>query len=164
MSRTCVLIFFAALLGGCAIPDGPPYLEYKASVGKPGHATLYIYRENAVPTAFPTTIYIDDKPVTDLAQKGYTWVYAKPGLRKLNATWSEASRQKPATVKLDFAEGNTYYLAVLGTYEFRPIYAGGLWNVQNFHMASDLVPVSPTVAEEALTRCCSLHKPLQQDY
>lgn len=164
MSRTCALLVFTALLGGCATPDGPPYSESKPSALKPGHATLYIFREHAVPTAFASTIYIDDKPVADLAQKAYTWIYVTPGVRKIDATWPEASRQKPATIDLDIVEGNAYYLVVLGTTDFRPNRPGGLWNVQNFLMASGLVRVDPKGAEEALTRCCSLRKPQRQEY
>src|SRR5262245_39291179 len=163
MSRTCWLVLVAALAGGCATPEGPPYAESKATTGKPGYATLYVFRDYAEPTALAPTIHIDDKPVTDLAQKGYTWVYAKPGPRKVTAIWSGFSQQKPGRIDLDLAEANTYYLAVLGTSRFGK-QPGWIFDPRTWQMGSGFVLVPPNVAEESLARCCNFHRPLQPDY
>jgi len=144
-----LLVIAAALLAGCATPDGPPYLESKAQSAKPGYATLYIFREHAEPTGLAPVIQIDEKPVATLAQGGYTWVYAKPGLRRITATWSGFSRQTPGMIEVEFAEGNTYYVALFGTQQFRATEFGGGFNVRNFKMGSGFAQVPPESCRES---------------
>jgi hypothetical protein len=153
-------------LAGCvSFPDGPEYAVSKAQAGKPGYAILYVFRENAAPTAFDTTIRIDDKDVGALAQGGFTWIYAKPGLRRVTAVWSTSSSQTPAALDVQLVEGQTYYLAVSGQSKVNFLGGPGMSIIPtSFDMGSALVEVPAASAEEALTRCCKLHKPLQPEF
>jgi hypothetical protein len=82
------------------------------------------------------------------------------------AIWSEFSRQTPAVLELDLVQGQTYYVAVHGQSKVGS-WGGGIGVVPiptSFRMGSALVEMPAVAAEEALLRCCKLHKPLSPEF
>lgn len=169
-ARICMAFSLLVVLAGCtglAGPaEGPAYLESKAQTGKPGHAVLYVFRQYAEPTAFLTTIQIDEKEVAKLPQGGYTWVYATPGTHKINAVWAAAS-QRTGQAYLDIVADQTYYVGVLGSAKadfYAPSVIGGILSVATMKMSSGFELVPADIAEQKLTLCCKFQKPLHADY
>jgi hypothetical protein len=155
-ARLGSLLLLLTLFVGCAtLARAPKYSESKVSEPKPGYAVLYIFREDAAPTAFGATIYIDDREVGTLNQGCFTWIYAKPGSRRMMAVWSVLAGQVDAYLKLDIAESKTYYVEVSGEISLARD-RGIPW--------SGLNEVNPEAAEVRLVKCCKFQKPVELTY
>ena len=136
------------------------YAESKATQEKPGYATLYVFRDYAEPTALGSSIHIDGKHVVTLNQRGYTWVYLKPGNRNLQAVWAPLSGQKDATLLLDVVAGMTYYVDVTGTVKYV-----GMYGLANYYVTdSRMNGISADAAEPKLEQCCKYQKPAVSTY
>ena len=148
--------FCVAILVGCAtVAKGPSYTEAKASKPKPGYATIYVMRDYAEPTAWGAEIRIGGSPLTTLNQKGFTWVYSKPGKTEVRAVWSGMSGQKDSLISIDTEASKTYYLELTGISQFRGIVMSTVF----FKMGSGLNEMRPEAAVSKLETCCSFQKP-----
>lgn len=161
ITRAVGFLMCLSVLSGCAtVAQGPAYLESRAVQGKPGHAVLYVFREYAEPTMWGSTVHIDDKEVTTLNQGGFTWVYAKPGNRKIKAVWAGMSGQRDSFVSFDIAEGKTYYVDLTGISQMAGVTVGYMY----FRMGSGLNGVNAEAAEARLVKCCKFQKPISDTY
>jgi len=149
------LLCLSIILMSC-MARGPVFLESKATAAKPGHALVYIFRENAQPTLFGATIQIDGKEVVTLKQCGFTWVYAKPGKRKIEAVWDSITSQEISLVSLNISDGETYYVELTGISK----YLGTSYGMDHSLVGSLLSTVDAEVAEARLAKCCKFQKPL----
>lgn len=156
--RTVAFLFCLSALAGC-VAQGPVYSESKPLQEKPGYAVLYVFREYAEPTAWGSTIHIDDKEVVTLDQGGFTWVYAKPGKRKIKAVWAILSGQRNSFISLEIAEGKTYFVDVTGISQMTGAGYGYL-----VKMGSGMNDVNPEAAEARLQKCCKFQRPISDSY
>lgn len=94
-----ILLLFA----GCSA-NGPIF--EKVSVIPEGKGIIYIFQApNAGPIAITTPIYVYDKPVVVIRDKGYFAYGAYPG--KIVMSGSQGKR---STVEIDVKEGKEYYV------------------------------------------------------
>lgn len=149
------LVFVAPTFFGCAtVAKGPSFSESKAVNSKPGFATLYVFREYAEPTAWGAEVQVDSKPVTTLNEKGFTWIYVKPGTKNIKAVWPGISAQKDSSISIDAVEGKTHFVELTGI--SKPM-AG--YPMILFKMGSGLNLIKPESAVKRLEACCKFQKP-----
>jgi len=108
------------------VPVSPSLHKFQAveSVSD-GYALLYIYypytvvAHNAIyNTSLSVSIYLRDKTIIQMPNKGYTWIELKPGQYKVGAKWTRAQGiVSPARITADIsvAAGSTYYLKISHT-------------------------------------------------
>jgi len=158
-----LVVTAAALIAACATPpEGPAYPEAKASAAKPDNALLYVFREYAEPTGFAAKIYVDGQEMASLSQGGFTWVYMKPGMRRITSTW--AGSQDPGVIALNLGEDKTYYLEVKGRAKSTLHGMVGVMPIVSLQMGSGFVLTDTESSEVRLAKCCRFQKPLRQDY
>jgi hypothetical protein len=118
----CVKPFIAvallALLQACATTrhEGPLFTEAPAPAA--GEALVYVYRGHAPPYYFSPAISFDAVKVVDLANKGYTHVYVKPGEYTIRSEWPAIAAAPKLAAQFAFAGGQTYFLRLGGGMEF----------------------------------------------
>jgi hypothetical protein len=150
------VVLCALFLSACAtVAKGPSYLESKARKALPDRATVYVLREYAEPTAWGANIQIDGKPVADLNQGGFTWIYIKPGKTEIKAVWSGMSSQKDSFISIDTEAGKTYYVELTGVSQL----TGVTLTMMYFKVGSGLSEVKPEAAVKKLETCCKFQKP-----
>lgn len=151
-------IALSAVVTACAtVAKGPSYSEAKSLKPSPGFATLYVYRENAEPTAWGANIQVNGKPSADLNQGGFTWVYIKPGKTEVKAVWSGMSGQKDSFISIETQANKTYYVELTGISK-----AEVLFPMVYFKVGSGLSEVKPAAAVKKLETCCKFQKPVSE--
>ena len=155
-----LLILVAAALAGCATTaEGPEYSAAKATAGKPGYATVYIFRAHAEPTLWPATIQIGEQEVAALSQKGFTWAYVSPGKRTVKAVWAAMSSQKDSVITLDIREGETYFVELKGISRLSVGSSGSVAQT-----GSGMIAYGAASGERRVSACCRFVKPQSQTY
>src|SRR3569623_1601995 len=115
MKNLIQVILGTLFLSGCAtVAQGPSYSQARALKTISGYATVYVLRDYAEPTAWGAKIHIDGTPVATLNQKGFTWVYVKPGNKDIKAVWPGASSLKDSAISVETVAGKTYYIELTG--------------------------------------------------
>lgn len=148
-------ILLTAILSACAtVAKGPTYSEAKAFRPDPAHATIYIFREYAEPTAWGANIVINGSATAALNQGGFAWVYSKPGKTEIKAVWSSMSGQNDSFISIETRPGQTYYVELTGIskgeVKFPFLY---------FKVGSGLSQIKPDAAVKKLETCCRFQKP-----
>ena len=102
------------LLLGCAttLHEGPKFAETAAPSGD--EALVYIYRNFVPPIYQSPAIYFNSTKIVDLANKGYTNVYVRPGEYLIRSEWSDVSGAPNVQGKAGFAAGQTYFIRLGG--------------------------------------------------
>jgi len=148
--------FLIVTIGGCATSgDAPRYEDAPVPKMAPNQAVLYIYRQHAEPTAWPAYLEIDDKEAASLAQKGFTWVYVKPGKHNFKYAWPVLAGMPAVKFEMNFESGKTYAFEMRGKVSL----SGRTFTSTN--------AIQPTRAEEAIANmagCCRYVAPKGQDF
>lgn len=102
------------LLTACAsAPKGPKFAETPiAAVAD--RAVVVVYRYNASPMQFSTTLLVDNTPVTTMVEKTFVVLELAPGHHQIVAKWSPLALKSPAQTHLEVRAGQIYYLALDG--------------------------------------------------
>lgn len=149
--KLVISILLVGILSGCAtVAKGPAFTGLEEVKPRQGLAIVYIYREYAEPTAWGSTIHIDSQRVATLNQGGYTWIYAKPGTRKLSGKWPALSGQDDSELSIDLAANTTYFVNVTGVSQLSSSMPGFIT------MGSGLNLVDPQESVNRLKICCKL--------
>ena len=114
--RRVVFLMLIIMLAGCAAIDanGPTFTPAAA----PGddQALLYIYRPRTPWFSGRAAIMkLDDKPLLELLNNGYTHVYLRPGNHKITHNWDASlmdaeELRKPLTITVNLMAKQTYYV------------------------------------------------------
>lgn len=150
--QTIILILTGFHIGCATVATGPAFTGLDQVEPKEGLATVYIYREYAEPTAWGSTIYVDSQRVATLNQGGYTWIYAKPGTKKISGKWSGLSGQKDSEISVDLSANNTYFINLTGISQL----SGASGTTMFVTMGSGLNLVDPVESVKRLKACCKL--------
>jgi len=153
--KTFVLALLVPLvLAGCATSATAPSFS-QAPVPKPREdaAVLYVIRENAVPYLFTGYLDIDGSRAIELQQQGFTWIYVKPGARKLKHHWPGLAGMPAVDFERNFAAGQTYVLEMKGRVTNRrdPLHP--------FSISTEVHPVAVAEAQQRMTACCRFTPP-----
>lgn len=152
---TLILLIFIALCTASCVTRGPTYLEAKAKEPSENKAIVYVYRVYAQPTAWGTTLFIDDKEIATLNQKGFTWVYLSPGLHSIQGKWAWLSGQLNTKMETNIESGKTYYVEISGAVKITDVYAGFIFYNVESHLSSRNV----IEAQAKLIDCCKFVPP-----
>ena len=109
-----LLIIILAALSGCSttLLEGPKFKP--ANPPPAGKALVYIYRLNSTPYLLSPDLLINGKKILELANRGYSYVYLKPGDHEIKANWSFASGRKDLQGKIKVEAGKTYFIRTHG--------------------------------------------------
>lgn len=158
-TKLMTYIYFIYFATGCStLASGPSFNEAKAKNNKAGYAIVYIYRNYAEPTVWGSTIFIDGKEVQKISQKGFTWVYAKPGKREVTGVWSGMASQRPAKISLNIKENKTYYIELTGISKAdlvggKTTHSGTTLYIDT-DIHSDLHLIKAETAKRRISKCC----------
>jgi hypothetical protein len=108
-SRSTVLAAAAAaLLAGCAtVPKAAPDADLAAKqfpAPTPGHAAVYVYRNELLGSAVRMTVLLNGQHVGDTASRSFLWFWVAPGKHQL------LSMPGSATLELDAKPGASYFV------------------------------------------------------
>ncbi|MDF0378601.1 hypothetical protein [Methylophilus sp. YYY-1] len=161
-SRICLLIVVlqVVLLTSCKAPaTAPSFHVAKATESQENKSIFYFYREYAEPTAWKSTIYIDDVEIVSLAQESFSWVYLGPGKHKFASRWSFLSGQRDVEFTEDILPNKRYFYEITGVSKvtgFAPYPSGILMfgMVQN-----QITNLEEDKAVPQLEKCCRFIPP-----
>jgi len=143
-------------IGGCATSsDAPRYEDAPAPKAAPDQAVLYIYRRHAEPTAWSAYLEVDGKEAASLAQKGFTWVYVKPGKHNFKYAWPVLAGMPAVKFEMDFEAGKTYAFEMHG----RVSLSG-----RTFTSTNKIQPTRADVAIANMAGCCRYVAPSGQNF
>ena len=108
-------------------------------------AVLYIYRENAAPTAWSAYLQMDGKAVASLAQQGFTWIYVAPGLHKMKFGWPALAGMPKVAFEHTFEAGKVYAFEMIGQIDT---------NGWSYRSLSAVAPIEFDFAQKKMTACC----------
>lgn len=160
MIRLATLLLAISVTGCASTADGPEYNAAKATAGKPGHATVYIFRAHAEPTLWPATVQVGDREIASLSQKTFTWIYMAPGKRTIKAVWAAMSSQKDSTISLDIKEDEVYFVELKGLSRLSGVSGGTM----SFAVGSGMIAYGAGAGERRVSACCRFIKPQGQVY
>ena len=141
-----IAVTLLVLLQACAttLHEGPKFSEARAPAA--GEALVYVYRGHAPPLYFSPAISFDSVKVVDLANKGYTYVYVKPGEYTIRSEWPALAVAPSLNGKFAFAAGQTYFLRLGGAMEFTR-------RAEVSSTRSSLFSVPPVVGRQEIAEC-----------
>ena len=153
INKIWIISGFIFLHGCTTTKIGPRFSEAVPAEPLPGHAILYIFRETAQPYIYSPAISIDSQKVIDLPHKTYTWVYIKPGRKKISADWSLISSATDVETYVFADEGEEYFIEVIST-------IGSAFSKQY----SQLKRSYADKTTERLKKCCRIAYPISKIY
>lgn len=149
-------VLLVVTVSGCATSsDAPKYEDAPVPKLVPDRAVLYIYRQHAEPTAWPAYLEIDDKEAASLAQKGFTWVYVKPGKHNFKYAWPLLAGMPAVKFEMSFEAGKTYAFEMRG----RVSLSG-----QTMTSRTEIQPTRAENAMASMAGCCRYVAPKGQDF
>lgn len=139
-------------------PPAPPPLPSPAEVlpELPEGANVIIYRANAQPTVWASTVKIDGKKLAALGNKKWTATRLDPGTYEIKIGWSFMSGQSGGKYTLTVVEGRTHFLEIVGQSQYAGGYgAGGM----TFNMGSGIGEVIGRGVLRRVENCCTFKEP-----
>jgi hypothetical protein len=158
-------IVFSVMISGCATSlDAPSFSTAPVPDLSSGKAVLYIYRENAQPTAWSAYLQIDEQEAASLAQEGFTWVYIAAGKHNFKFGWPLFVGMPSVTFERTFEAGKVYAFEMRGS-----VRAGGSTItstsvIQTITSTSAIQPTSIDAAKEKMATCCRYVAPKQTEF
>jgi hypothetical protein len=145
-TNTLPIVCLIVGLSACVTDRGAP--SFTAAPVPSVHAdkaVLYIYRENAEPTAWSAYLQLDGKRVASLAQQGFTWVYVTPGPHKMKFGWPALAGMPKVDFQHTFEAGQVYAFEMIGQID-----TNGL----SYRSLSAVAPIEFEFAQKKMTACC----------
>jgi hypothetical protein len=163
-------VFFGMLgilsSAGCASLDVPPREDAFGVFSEPraDQAHVHFFRNSSLLAGGgPTQVFIDEREVARLRNRGYTMVVVPPGCYRFDQVWPE--QRNFTTIPLDHcvAAGDVEVLRIMpnrGTY--RGTYFGGM-AIESGGFHAKLIPVGTSGAlTDNLIQECRMHSPLHR--
>jgi hypothetical protein len=145
MKRIIFTVVTIALLSGCATsPEAPSFVKAPIPESASEKAVLYIYRENAQPTAWSAYLQIDDQDAASLSQQGFTWVYVTPGNHKFKYGWPIIAGMPSVKFERSFESGKVY------AFEMK----GDISGASVMTATSAIQPTDISSAKQQMLSCC----------
>ena len=156
------LILVLLMAAGCALPrfPGDPFSSAPKPAVNSKYATIYFYRYG-VNTPIKNGIikmYVDNISAFNAANSSFTWIFVKPGIHDLKASWVWHSKPVLAggffdnddkSLSINLEAGKTYYF----NYRTTPGY-GSIGNQENiFIVSAELEYTSADVALKEMEQC-----------
>jgi len=165
MKKLLVYISIFCLLTGCAAPaTAPSFASAKATESRENRSVFYIYREYAEPTAWNTTIHIDDKEVVSLPQQSFSWVYLTPGKHKVASKWPFLSGQNDVEFSVEAAPDKTYFYEITGLSRATGVGPSPAGLLIYYKMSSGMSGQEEAKAVPQLESCCRYLAPKLDDF
>lgn len=153
------------LIAGCAAPaTAPSFASAKATENREDRSIFYVYREYAEPTAWKTTIYIDDNEVVSLLQQSFSWVYLSPGKHKVAAKWPFLSGQNDVEFFIEAASDEKYYYEITGLSRATGVGSSPAGLLIFYNMSSGMNNQGEGKAVPQLENCCRYLVPKLDDF
>jgi len=128
LHSVCLGLLLCAV--GCASVPDVAKTTYVPPPQSSELATVYLLRQNSMPTALTARIQVNGKKIALLPDDCFTWIQVPPGQTRLEAAFNPASGVKTAALDMALEASQTYYIRYSGAIPSSnqsqvPVIAGG---------------------------------------
>ena len=104
-----LLILSVFFLTGCTTTlSGPTFKQ--AVPPSSEKALVYFYRPDSTPYLLSPDLFVNNKKILDLGNKGYSYLYLEPGEHEIKVAWSFMSGRPDLQGKVKIEAGKTYFI------------------------------------------------------